>query len=193
MTTKTLTEVDESAIMRDELAVLVEEALIREVHLIWERVDDANPGDDVEITDIAEEIAAYVASRTRPTADLVSAARTFARAERAFVAMDKMRGDNDVAFAHVEAREGLHDAATKLEYGCRLCGSLGWTSETRLCLDCAAPKRDLEAEFDEECRVALVAFRLNVATFSELTLEISKKRPDLTMMEFFERAGRPIR
>lgn len=189
-------EREKIACARDDLAVFVEEALGREVLALWQRVDEGSSDGVIAIGDIADRIAAHVASQTTPTSDLASAARLFARASRTFEAAVATRNEPDAAYAEAvrawdDTTRRLQDFAVRLEYGCRLCGSqLVRLDDGRRCRDCAAPVRDLEAEFDEECRVALAAYRDNFAMFSEATRGISEKHPGLTMLEFFERAGR---
>lgn len=125
------TEVEvEAALVQDELAVLVENALEAHALTIWQRVDDGRPGDAIKVTDIAGRIASRIADNLR------------------LVRLD----------------------------------------ERRLCRDCAAPVRDPEAEFDARCREALAAFKESPGRFAEATRAIVAERPQITMVEFIDRA-----
>lgn len=178
-----LTDVGAAA-ERIERALLEGEALA-----CWTRVDDAGSAEPA-VKDIANRLAECAI--TLPMSRLLHWARTFAQdrqAHQTALTMAKVSGKGIQVY--LEAREGLEDAATALEYGCRLCGAqLARPDESRCCGDCAAPTRNLEAAFDERCWAALVTLKEDPKRFNEVTREIVRERPGLTMVEFTERAYR---
>lgn len=183
-----------AAAERIERSLLDSEALA-----CWTRIDDVSGDEEPVVKDVAERLAKRAI--TPPMERVLHWARTFARERRAnemtcHAVATSDASNTDGAYATraidvAEARKGLEDAATGLVYGCRSCGSqLVRLDEGQLCRDCAAPTRDLEAEFDARCWAALAAFKEDPKKFVEATREIVRERPGLTMVEFVARSDR---
>lgn len=60
-------------------------------------------------------------------------------------------------------------------------------------LERQTPTRNLEAAFDARCRDALATFKESPGQFAEATRAIAAERPQLTVVEFFDRAMRGAR
>lgn len=181
----------EAAKIQDDLAVLVENALEDDALTIWGRVDDASPGQAIKVTDVAGRIAKRLVDGIQPMIRLVIAARAFARRPHA---RDATHGGREPTVACVEcskASVNLLNAAHALEYGCRECGDTrAELDDRRLCQACVTPKIDPEAEFNSRCGEALAAVKDDPGRFAAATRAIVAERPQITMVEFIDRATR---